>query len=872
MVGTLPAMAWPLIGRESEDRRIRESLDDPSRRPVALVGPPGVGTSRLLEFVVEHGNRRGWHVCTSVASPALHTVPFGAVAPLATRDGALDTTDRLGVIAALEQDLHAAAGGRDLLMVVDEAQWLDDASVALLERLRIRRRSRIVIVVSDARATPVGTGGWSFATTDTAIIDIGPLDREAHDQLVGSVCDRPVTRETAQRLWDHTGGRPRDLELLLDAIHRAAGVDPDAEVWHWTGEITVSSGLRAVVDQHLAGLGDGARRGYELLAIGAPLPAVVADAVLDDDAREELERAGLLASIRQRAHHAIRPARPLVAACVASGLGPAARRRLCARLAGVPPEPDAPWALRHARWAIEGAAPLGTGDLARLARLALDESDLQLAEQLADAASTAQPDDVSVRLILAECLRRGRRADAALAELDLAATHADDDEQRADIAVLRSQIETLLNRAPDAALRHLDVATAMVSDPDATRRLSREQELVRSFVEPVDTVTGSGPVDAGVSDAQTEELLAVALLRCLHLDIGGLDAVLARLRASAEDREPEPLTQARIAVCEHLALVGRGGVGEAHAAATAALAAATARGEPLGMWGLCVAFSGPLTGDLDGAAAAAFDADRSFRAVDPFGLRPFSAAVGATAAWQAGRPGMATTLARVAESAAGITDPRIREIAAGRRRAWEAVRGGERRVGAGEAASAARLAMEAGHRLWGVVGLHEAVRLGAAEIVIDDLTAAATEIGGPLVEAFAAHGEALVAARADGLDSAAGDLAALGCPLLAAEAAAQAARHGHDEATQARSATRSEIWWRRCSGTVPPALADAPPGLTERQHEIAGLAALGLSSQEIADRLVVARRTVDNHLRAVYRRLDVVSREELAVVLEPALG
>ncbi|MDW3219114.1 MAG: LuxR C-terminal-related transcriptional regulator [Acidimicrobiales bacterium] len=864
-------MAWPLIGRESEDRRIREALDDPSRRPVALVGTPGAGTSRLLECVVEHGSRRGWHVCTSVASRALHTVPFGAVAPLAARDGALDTADRLGVIAALEQDLLDAADGMDLLMVVDEAQWLDDASVALLERLRSRRGSRIVIVGRDARAAPAATG-WSFATTDTTIIDIGPLGREAHDQLVGTVCDRPVTRESAQRLWDHTGGRPRDLELLLDAIDRAGGVDPDAEVWHWTGEITVSSGLRAVVDQHLAGLGDGARRAYELVAVGAPLPALVADVVLDDDAREELERAELLDSARTGESGAILPARPLVAACVAAGLGPAARRRHLARLAGVHPEPDASWALRHARWAIESAVPLGTADLAGLARLALDESDLDLAEHLADAASTAQPDDVSVRLVLAECLRRGRRADDALAELDVAATHADDDGQRADIAVLRSQIETLLNRAPDAALRHLDAAATTVSDPGATRRLSREQELVRSFVEPVDTVTGSGPVDARVSDARTEELLAVALLRCLHLDLGGLDSVLARLRASVEDHDPEPLIQARIAVCEHLALVGRGGVGEAHAAATTALAAATARGEPLGMWGLCVAFSGPLTGDLDGAAAAAFDADRSFRAMDPFGLRPFSAAVGATAAWQAGRPGMATTLARVAESAVGITDPRIREIAAGRRRAWEAVRRGERTVGAGEAASAARLAMEAGHRLWGVVGLHEAVRLGAAELVIDDLTAAATEIGGALVGAFAAHGESLVAASAAGLDTAAHDLAALGCPLLAAEAAAQASRHGRDETTQARSAARSEIWWRRCSGTMPPALADAPRGLTERQHEIAGLAGRGLSSQEIADRLVVARRTVDNHLRAVYRRLDVASREELAVVLAPALG
>ncbi|MEM7140964.1 MAG: AAA family ATPase [Actinomycetota bacterium] len=865
-------MAWPLIGRDSEARRIREALDDPARRPVALVGAPGVGTSRLLDVAVDHGRRRGWHVCAGAGSHALHGVPFGAVAPLAVSDAALDTSDRFGVIAALEKELHDAAGGKDLVMVIDEGQWLDDASVALLERLRTRRDARIVIAASHQRNRPTSPEGWSLATTDTVTIDVVPLTREAHGLLVDAAIGRSPTLEAAQRLWEHTGGRPRDLELLLDSIDRADVADADTEVWHWAGEINESNGLRAVVAQHLEGLSPEARRCYELVAVGAPLPAVVADAVLDDAALEELERADLLAMSGAGERRRLRPARPLVAGCVAAGLGPAARRRLFATLAEVVPETGADWAIRHTRWAIGGGVPLRSTDLAGLAQEALGVSDLPLAEELVRAALAERSDDISLLLLLAECLRRDRRAAEALAALDIAAAHADNDDHRADIAVLRSQVETLLNRAPDAALRHLQAAATTVVDADAQRRISQEQELARAFVDAVDTVTSSGRVGASAPSAETEELLVVALLQCLHLDLVGIDAVLDRLRVVVADLERDPMTHARIAVCEHLAHVGAGAVGEAHTTAVAALAAATSRGEPPGMWALCIAFSGPLTGDLDGAAAAAFDADRSFRAVDPFGLRPFSAAVGATAAWQAGRPDMAATLAAIAESASGGADPRVAEIAAGRRRAWEAVRGGEPTAAAGEAATAARLAMDAGHRLWGVIGLHEAVRLGAAGLVAEDLSAAAAGIDSALVRAFAGHAEALAARSGPRLDSAARDLAALGCPLLASEAAAHAARYGSDETSRARAATRAEIWWRRCSGVTPPALADAPQGLTERQHDIAGLAALGLTSQEIADRFVVARRTVDNHLRTVYRRLDVGGRDELAEVLGPALA
>ncbi len=55
--------------------------------------------------------------------------------------------------------------------------------------------------------------------------------------------------------------------------------------------------------------------------------------------------------------------------------------------------------------------------------------------------------------------------------------------------------------------------------------------------------------------------------------------------------------------------------------------------------------------------------------------------------------------------------------------------------------------------------------------------------------------------------------------------------------------------------------------LTRREREIAVLAASGLSSRQIAERLVVSVRTVDNHLQRAYRKLGVTRRQDLAQVL-----
>jgi DNA-binding NarL/FixJ family response regulator len=79
--------------------------------------------------------------------------------------------------------------------------------------------------------------------------------------------------------------------------------------------------------------------------------------------------------------------------------------------------------------------------------------------------------------------------------------------------------------------------------------------------------------------------------------------------------------------------------------------------------------------------------------------------------------------------------------------------------------------------------------------------------------------------------------------------------------------------------TPPPSISPAPerssadeaPHLTRREKEIAALIAQGFSSRQIASKLVVSERTVDNHVANILKKFSLHSREQIAarVVEQP---
>src|SRR4051794_35675559 len=159
----MPATIAPtLVEREREISALAAALDDAAAghgRTVAVVGEPGIGKSRLLAAAREHGRAAGMLVCSARGAELEREFPFGAVRQLAASSFA-DTTreERAAWFAGVARmaaplfreeaiaegsegasyaRLHAlywlcanAARRGPLVLVVDDAHWADDASLA----------------------------------------------------------------------------------------------------------------------------------------------------------------------------------------------------------------------------------------------------------------------------------------------------------------------------------------------------------------------------------------------------------------------------------------------------------------------------------------------------------------------------------------------------------------------------------------------------------------------------------------------------------------------------------------------------------------------------------------------------------------------
>jgi DNA-binding CsgD family transcriptional regulator len=274
------------------------------------------------------------------------------------------------------------------------------------------------------------------------------------------------------------------------------------------------------------------------------------------------------------------------------------------------------------------------------------------------------------------------------------------------------------------------------------------------------------------------------------------------------------------------------------------------------------------------AQAALAELNRSCRALsesDWFGQRPLAEAMRARAAVFAG------DLVTAEEAIAAADEAYAADMLRGARtlpyielsRAWiAAARGG--RADAAQSCLALATALEFGARPLAVEAAHAAVRLGRAADAVELADRLGEAVDGPLAPIVARQARAAAAGDADALAGVAAELDDLGADLMAAEVF-RAASNGYRRAGRGVLASstgrRADELLAACGQPSSPALdAVAAVGeeLTERERQVALLAARGRTSPEIAAELFLSVRTVDTHLSRVYRKLMIDGRHQLA--------
>jgi ATP/maltotriose-dependent transcriptional regulator MalT len=851
-------------------------MADQSARGLVLSGAAGVGKTRLAREAMAMASLRGWATEWAVASAAGSRIPFGAfshLVPAGQVEGHVD------YMAAAVRSLVERAGGRRLVVGVDDAHLLDDISASFVHNVVATGGAFVVSTLRTGLPVPEPVVAlWKDGLVER--IEVQALaEREVAD-LLAAVLSGPVDSAMLRKLWNASGGNVLYLrELVLGGLDTKV-LRVEQGVWCWEGPLA-GSRLVELVESRLGTLTAAERSGLEHLAYGEPLGLGVMAAIAGEGVVESLEASGLVAAEVDGRRTSVRLGHPLYGEVLRATTLPLRSRSIQRRLAelvretGMRRRDDL---LPVATWTVEGGGHLSAPLLTTAAGRALGASDPQLGERLARAALDAGGGIQSALKLSNALTLQGRHREGAdaLNGYDRAAMT---DGERVRLTELRT----------DALFAAGEVSFALEILDDIESAVSGDENLNALVAQRTSLLVFSGQTRAAID-------LAEGVLDRLATDERNL---IATLGAVANAWAVAGRTQETLAVVDRwtakavesdelLVVVGwmftsasllglwfAGRVAEAVATATFVHEASIARPE-LGLSGVASGLLGRILlveGRVQDAARWLREGSAALRRGQFYGLQTWCDASLAQATALGGD--FDPALADWAATPSDLTQSplsRFLEPDLELSRAWVTATVGDVATARQLALRAAAIAAERDQQSFEMLALYDALRLGADSEVAARLRLTAGGVDGALAPALVAHADALASGHGGELDDIADVFERMDLLIFAAEASAHAAaaHHGTGRTASARSAAAKARRLRSlCQGARTPTLVGMleAPQLTSRELEIALMAAQGMTNRAIADRLVVSVRTVDNHLHQAYTKLGIAGRAELPLLI-----
>src|SRR4051794_10424428 len=900
-----------LCGRDAERRVIAELVDGARRSHsgvLVLRGEAGVGKSALLDDAGEHAADMRVLLAHGVESEAqlpfaalhqllrpvlgdLDALPAGQAGALRAALGLAEgrSADRFLVYLATLTLLAEAAERRPLLCLIDDAQWLDDASAEALVFVARRLRAEAVAMLFAVRDGDVR----AFDAPALPELRLGALPDEAAAELLDRTASVHLSADVRDRLVAGTGGNPLALLELPAVLSEAqlSGAEPLIE------PLPVGARVERAFLARVRGLPDATQT---LLVVAAAddtgrLPVVLRAGRrlgIDDDALDAAERAGLLRTDGELLQ--LRP--PLVPSAVYQAAARSQRRAAHGALADVL---DGDEELDRRAWHRAEASvepdPSVVEELEQAARRAQGQSAFATASRAFERAAALSEDRAARLRRLTAAVESawwaGRLARVSVL-LERAVPLAGAPLARAELARWKGLLE-LTGGAPDDAYDVLTRAADEVAalDPDRALYLLSIASVAASF---------AGDEDAGRVIAARVERLPVAPTphsRLLVEVLAGLGAhyradhvtAARRLRAALElsERAPED-DPAR------LLFAGRAALFLADDEATNRIhRLAATRARTSGTLGILpqilprLAHAELWAGRWSSAEAHATEGRDLAREVGQDTVAAHLIAVLALVA--ALRGDEEACRAHSAQSLELATAHRLAHVADCAHWALLLLELGHGR--AHEALGHAREVANSPAVLWtGPDRIEAAVRAGdpaTARAWLDPFSAWAQATDSPWPPAATAHCRALLAddpAEAELLFGAAvGAPRGCGRPFerartelafgerlrrdrhrVQAREHLRAALDGFEAVGAATWAERARVELRSSGQTARRRDPGTLDRLTAQERQIAGLVAQGRTNRDVAGQLFLSPRTVDFHLRNVFRKLGISSRAELA--------
>lgn len=467
---------WPFVGRSLERTLMNETLRT-GRVGVVLSGPAGVGKTYLAQETLREAEQQGCSIAWVVATKSAASVPLGAFTHLLPQlpTGSLG---RLDLLRQIGEELVGRAEGRRLLIGVDDAHLLDEASAALVHQLALSGTATVVVTLRAGEETPDAIVAlWKDGLAER--LDLDPLSGNEVSELLPRVLGAQVDTPTAVRLWRTTRGNPLFLrELVLAGLESRTLAATDG-VWSWKGDLAMSSRLQEIVATRLGTLDGDQLALMETVAYGEPVSIPLLDAFVPSVTLETAERRGLVTVEASDRRTLVRPAHPLYSEAVRARCPLLRTRAVYRQLAAALEASGARRAddvLRVATYRL-GAGEAGRPDLLLAgARRAFTMFDFQLCERLARAALNAGG-GVPAKLMLAQTLvEQGKSSDTVKVLSDV--EHSDlDEHQVADVSGFQAYALVILGQPEEA-----EQALCQAEDKLKDRALREQLMSIRARV------------------------------------------------------------------------------------------------------------------------------------------------------------------------------------------------------------------------------------------------------------------------------------------------------------------------------------------------------------------------------------------------------
>ena len=467
-----------LVGREEELASLLAHLDAQDGLPAVVVvtGEAGIGKTSLWLDAVEAAQACGYRVLSCRPAEAEAAFSFVGLADLIggvlpdllpqlprPQRRALEAAFALsesegsateeGVVAfAFLSTLRRLALENRLLLAIDDVQWLDKPSLAMLRFALARIETEPVAALLTARDEAPSWLRRGVPEARMLTIELAPLSVGALNELLRTRGGMVLPRPTLLRVWETSRGNPFFALEIVGAIRRRGGrVGPG-------DELPIPANLEELVHERVDRLGaSGLDVARAVAALADPTVRLVEAAAGRRAATglSEAIEARILEVDGERLHFT----HPLLRSAVWSRVTPAQRRSVHARLAQVAPMTEE----RARHLALASAHP--TREVAAVVEDAAEDVHARGAP-----AAAAELAELAVRLTPPEDVESLRRR--VLAWADRLREAGDGEHAIALLEEARDATPPGLQRA--SVIAHLAEIVAMVVGPSKAVDLYRE--------------------------------------------------------------------------------------------------------------------------------------------------------------------------------------------------------------------------------------------------------------------------------------------------------------------------------------------------------------------------------------------------------------